>query len=128
MGAVGFAVAAMADGRLTPVGGVLVLEVDALETALTASCFVGDFTGDRMPLVALLDGVGVPGTVLVRLPAASCCSVCRRAPFNVVCTLLTLDFTGPPLLGAFALGVGSSTTWLIPLARQKMPCFDGQSK
>jgi hypothetical protein len=42
--------------------------------------------------------------------------------------LLGRDLTGAPLLGAFALGVGSSITWLIPLARQKMPYFGGQSK
>lgn len=77
----GFAATPLIGGRLTPVGGVLVLEVDALETRLIPNCFVGDFAGDRMPLATLLAGVGVPATVLLRLAAASSRSVCRRAPF-----------------------------------------------
>lgn len=65
-----------ADGLLLATAGALVLDVDVVETPFVASCFVGDFAGDRMPLLILVAGVGVLMIALDLLPGPSDTSVC----------------------------------------------------
>jgi hypothetical protein len=53
-------------------GGVPVRVDWALDKPLLVICFVGDFTGDRIPLVPLrAPGVGLPLNILVRLLGSS---------------------------------------------------------
>lgn len=69
-------------GLFVATGGVDVLEVDVLDGPASPNCFVGDFVGDRIPLVSLAAGVGVPGTALAR---RSCWTVvCLRAPLTAL--------------------------------------------
>lgn len=101
-------------------GGVLVLEVDALGVPLLANCFVGDLTGDLIPLVVLAPGVGLPATALVLLLDS-----CLFKPLTPVCTLLGLLFPATPGL---AFDLTSSTTCLTPTGRKNMPYPCSQSK
>lgn len=83
-------------------GGVLVRDVDALETPLVPSCLVGDLMGDRMPLSeGRAAGAGLPEAPTI---------LCRLTP-------LTPDAAGgrglaaTPLPTVFvALGLTTSTT------------------
>jgi hypothetical protein len=69
-----------AAGLVLP-GGVLVLDVDALEFPLLYSCFVGDFAGLCTPPPCLAPGVGLPDIALALLPGASV-AACLRKPFT----------------------------------------------
>lgn len=102
-------------------GGVLVLDVDALETPLLPSCFVGDFVGERNPLnPALAPGVGLPAIALPRLPGPSA-KLCLFSPFRPAGIPLALLFPGTPLPAALALDFASSSTWRTPAGRKNMP-------
>ena len=120
----GFA-AAGAAGFL-PAGGVLVLDVDALETPLLPSCFVGDFAVEYTALTpALAPGVGLLPIALALFPGPSA----RRGLFNPLTkALLGRLFAGAPLAAGLVLGFASSTTSRTPLGRRNMPCPCSQSK
>lgn len=106
-------------------GGVDVREVAVLDGFARPNCFVGDFVGERIPLASLAEGVGVPGTALAR---RSCVNVCLRAPFTALCMLFGRGLTAAPFPTGLVLGFASSSTWLIPDGRQKMPYLSSQSK
>ena len=106
-------------GGFLPAGGVFVLDVDALDTPLLPSCFVGDFVGDRMPFNPdLAPGVGLLAIALALLPGAST-RLCLLSPLTGPGRLA---FAGAPLLAAAcALGFASSSTCRTPAGRRNMP-------
>lgn len=120
-------------GLLPAAGGVPVLDVEELDVPFAPSCFVGLFTGDRMPLATLAAGVGVPCNVLALLPGSSLNNVCLLVPLTAAepCMLLgRAPFAGAPLLtGALGFALGAScNTLATPDARQKMPYPAAHSK
>ena len=113
---------AAAPTGLLPAGGVLVLDVEVLEAPLLASCLVGDFAGDRMPLNPLFPaGVGLLAIALPLLPGPSN-RLCLFRPSGPGCILLGLALPGTLLPAAFALGLASSSTCRTPAGRRNMPC------
>jgi len=125
--------AVVAVGRLAVVvGGVLVLDVDVLETPLLPSCLVGLLVGLLRPLnPALAAGVGlaVPITALPRLLGAASCFL---RPLTPACKLEGRDL-GVPVAAAAVVGFGlacgggggcrsgCSNICLTPAARRNMP-------
>ena len=112
--------AGTATGLFLP-GGVLVLDVDALDVPLLASCFVGL----RMPVPSPGPGVGLPEIALALLsgplPAA-----CFFSPLSPACTPLgLLPFATTPLAGP---AFGCSMTCRMPLGRRNMPWSCSHSK
>lgn len=120
-------------GLLPAAGGVPVLDVEELDVPFVPSCFVGLFTGDRIPLATLAAGVGVACNVLALLPGSSLNNVCLLVPFTAAEPWMLLGraaFVGAPLL-VDALGFPfavSCSTLATPDARQKMPYPAAHSK
>jgi hypothetical protein len=123
----------VAAGRLAAVvGGVLVLDVEVLETPLLPSCLVGLLVGLLKPLrPALAAGVGLalPSTALPRLLGATSCFL---RPLTPACTLEGRDLEAPVVpdaLVGFGLACGGggggcagcSNICLTPAARRNMP-------
>lgn len=126
--------AATPDTDLLPAaGGVPVLDVEVLDVPFVPSCFVGLFTGERIPLATLAAGVGVPCNVLALLPGSSLNSVCLLAPLTAAEPWMLLGralFVGTPLpVAAFGFAFGAScNTLATPDGRQKMPYPAAHSK
>lgn len=108
-------------GGFFPTGGVLVLDVDVLETPLLPSCFVGDFAGDRNPLKPDLGtGVGVSVIALALLPGPST-RLCLFSPLAALCVLVGLLFPANTLAEAFGFALTSSNTCRTPVGRKNIP-------
>lgn len=97
-----------------PAGGVLVRDVDVLDTPLLPTCFVGLFVGDRIPLSPpLAPAVGLPGSTLSRLPGRPA-RLCLLTPF------VPLPASFAAVL-PFPAAVVALTTLFTPLCRRNMP-------
>lgn len=99
-------------------GGVLVRDVELLDTPLLPDSLVGD----PIRLGSFGPGVGLPAIALARRPGASVRDGFLK-PLTAVCTLLGLPFPVTPLpAGAtFVFCLASAITCRTPDGRRNMP-------